>query len=151
MSATYVGPDEGLHHRMIDGDHVTKAQVKDAVGAFEVFEIVATAEQAAPPHVSPWTGVMYVLEGEVTATVADDTYRVGPGGLVTLPAGTPVTFAASSATARFLAITSGDRAGAFFADLAQTVPPDAPLDEAMTAVATVTARHGVSVTAGGAS
>lgn len=146
MSTVHVRPEEGVHHRMIDGDHVAKAAVRGPDGSFEVFEVHAVAGPAAPPHVSPWTGVLYVLDGAVTATVDGETYRVERGGLVTMPAGTPATFAVDEGTARFLAITSGDGAGRFFADIAASVAADRPLDETMAALLEVTGRHGVSIT-----
>ncbi|GAA1716577.1 hypothetical protein GCM10009809_10810 [Isoptericola hypogeus] len=122
MITIHVPPGEGRHHRMIDGDHIAKAVVRDDAGAFEVFEVIAPAGPMAPPHVSPWTGVMFLLEGQVTALVDGTSYDVEPGGLVVFPAGTPSTFAVVGESARFLAITSGDGAGRFFADFASTVP-----------------------------
>ena len=72
---------------MIDGDHVAKAAVHDTNGAFEVFEVISPAAPMAPPHVSPWTGVLFLLEGQVTALVGDTKYDGGarrsgdvPGG-----------------------------------------------------------------------
>lgn len=143
MSTIYVGPDEGTRYRMIDGDHVAKAAVHGPDGAFEVFEVVAPALPAAPAHVSPWSGVLYVLEGTVLVTADGATDRVEAGGLVVVPAGTPVTFEVREGTARFLAITSGDGAGRFFADAATAVAPDRPLEETMATMLAVTARHGV--------
>lgn len=143
--SNHVRPDEGVHHRMIDGDHVAKAVVHGPGGTFEVFEVHAVAGPAAPAHVSPWTGVLYLLEGSLTATVDGETYRVEPGGLLTMPAGTPSTFAVDEGAARFLAITTGDGAGRFFADVAATVSPHASLEEAMASLLDVTARHGVSL------
>lgn len=145
MTTTYVPPDGGVHHMMLDGDHVAKASVRGPDGDFEVFEVRSTAGQAAPPHVSPWTGVLYVLDGTVTASVDGTTYRVPRGGVLTMPAGVPSTFSVEDGTARFLAITSGDRAGRFFADVAATVPADGPVDAILTSLAAVTARHGVTV------
>ena len=43
---------------MIDGDHIAKAAVRDACGAFEVFETIAPAAALSPPHVSPCTSVL---------------------------------------------------------------------------------------------
>lgn len=143
MPSTHVRPGGGTHHPMVDGDHVAKAVVRDDVGAFEVFEVLAPPGPPAPPHVSPWSGVLYVLEGHVTVRADDDEHAVAPGGLVTLPAGTPCTFAATGGPARLLAITSGDGAGRFFADFARSVPLDRPPEESMAAVLAVTARHGV--------
>ena len=71
-----------------------------------------------------------------------------PGGLVTVPAGIPFTLAAAGEPARILAITSGDRAGQFFADFAASVSAEGPVEESMAAILTVAARHGVSLAAG---
>jgi quercetin dioxygenase-like cupin family protein len=130
---------------MIDGDHVAKAAVQDSGGAFEVFEVVAPAAPMAPPHVSPWTGVLFLLEGRVTALVDGTSHDVEPGGLVVFPAGTPSTFQVVGESARFLAITSGEGAGRFFADFAGSVPADRPVEESMEAILSVTRRHGVTL------
>ena len=50
MSTLHVRAGEGRHHRMIDGDHIAKAVVRDAGGSFEVFEVLAPAG----PITSPW-------------------------------------------------------------------------------------------------
>jgi quercetin dioxygenase-like cupin family protein len=145
MTTIHVRPDEGRHYAMIDGDHIAKAAVQDAAGGFEVFEVVAPAAPMAPPHVSPWSGVLYLLEGRVTAVVDGTSYDVEPGGLVVFPAGTPSTFEVVGETARFVAITSGDGAGRFFADFASSVPADRPVEDSMAAILSVTARHGVAL------
>jgi quercetin dioxygenase-like cupin family protein len=143
MTRIHIPPGEGQHYQMIDGGHIAKAAVHDTDGAFEVFEVVAPAAPMAPPHVSPWTGVLYLLEGRVTALVGDTTYAVEPGGVVVFPAGTPSSFEAVGLSARFVAITSGDRAGRFFADFADSVPSDQPAQESMASILSVTQRHGV--------
>lgn len=143
MSSVYVAPEEGRHYPMIDGDHVAKVAVRDDCGAFEVFEVVAPAAPMAPPHVSPWTGVLFLLEGRVTAMVDGTSYEVEPGGVVVFPAGTPSTFGVVGESARFVAITSGDGAGRFFADFSNSVPADRPVEESMAAIMSVTQRHGV--------
>lgn len=148
MSIIHLRPGEGQHYPMIDGDHIAKATVQDAVGAFEVFEVVAPAAPMAPTHVSPWTGVLVLLEGRVTVVVDGTSCDVDPGETVVIPAGTPATFGVVGDSARFLAITSGSGAGRFFADFADSVPLDRPIQESMAAILAVTGRHGV-VTAGG--
>ena len=145
MSTNYVRPGEGRHYPMIDGDHIAKAAIQDDCGAFEVFEVIAPAAPMAPPHVSPWTGVLFLLEGRVTAVVDGASYDVEPGGLVVFPAGTPSTFEVVGESARFLAITSGDGAGRFFADFASSVPVSRPVEESMAEIRSVTRRHGVSL------
>jgi quercetin dioxygenase-like cupin family protein len=148
MTALHVPAGEGTRHRMIDGDHVVKAAVHDAAGAFEVFEVVAPAVPMAPPHVSPWTGVLYLIEGQVRALVGDTSYDVQPGGVVVFPAGTPCSFEVVGDTARLVAITSGDRAGRFFEDFASSVAADQPAEASMGAILSVTQRHGVSLAGG---
>ncbi|MGZ4171131.1 MAG: hypothetical protein ACXVRN_07195 [Solirubrobacteraceae bacterium] len=66
MSTVHVRPGEGWHHHMIDSDHIAKAAVHDAIGAFEVFEVIAPAAPMAPPHASPWTAVLFLLQGRIT-------------------------------------------------------------------------------------
>lgn len=143
--STYVPPGEGRHYQMIDGDHIAKAAVPDAGGAFEVFEVVAPLAPMAPPHVSPWTGVLYLVEGRITAVVDGTSYDVEPGGVVVFPAGAASTFAVVGESARIVAITSGDGAGRFFADFASSVPADQPVEDSMSAILAVTQRHGVAV------
>lgn len=145
MTAIHVPPGEGQHYPMIDGNHVAKAAVQDSAGSFEVFEVVAPAAPMAPPHVSPWSGVLYLVEGRVTALVGDTSYDVQPGGVVVFPAGTPSTFEVVGDSARFVAITSGDGAGRFFADFARSVPVDQPVEDSLRAILSATQRHGVSL------
>lgn len=145
MTAIHIRPGEGRRYPMVDGDHIAKAAVHDATGAFEVFEVIAPAAPTAPPHVSPWSGVLFLLDGRITVLVGGTSYDVQPGGLVVIPAGTPSTFDVVGKSARFLAITSGDGAGRFFADFADSVPVDQPLEDSMAAILSVTQRHGVEL------
>jgi hypothetical protein len=87
--------------------------------------------------------VLFLIEGRITALVGGTTYDVEPGGVVVFPAGTPSTFEVVGESARFVAITSGDRAGRFFADFAGSVRPEQPIEESMPTVLSVTERHGV--------
>lgn len=54
-------------------------------------------------------------------------------------------FEVAGGSARFLAITTGHGAGRFFADFAQSVRPDAPPEESMETILSVTRRHGVAL------
>jgi quercetin dioxygenase-like cupin family protein len=147
-ATVHLASGEGRVHSMIDGDHVAKATVADDEGSFELFEVIAPAKPMAPPHVSPWSAVLYLLEGRLDVLVGDTTYAVEPGGTVVCPAGTPVSFEVVGEPARLLAITSGNRAGQFFADLAGSVPADKPVTESLDAILSVTQRHGVRLAGG---
>jgi hypothetical protein len=78
MSTVHVRPGQGRHYPMIDGDHTAKVAVRDAGGAVEVFEVIAPAAPMAPPHVSPWTAVLFLLEGRITAPVDGTSDDVQP-------------------------------------------------------------------------
>lgn len=145
MTTNYIRPGEGPLYKMTDGDHVAKAAVHDAGGAFEVFESIAPAAPMSPPHISPWTSVLYLIQGRITALVDGTPYDVEPGGVVVFPAGMSATFEVVGESARFVAITSGDGAGRFFADFAGSVPVDRPAEDSMAAIISVTGRHGVAL------
>ena len=91
--------------------------------------------------------VLYLLDGRITAWVDGTEYDVEPGGIVTFPAGKPCTFQVVGRPARILGITSGERAGQFFAAFASSVPAHRPLEESLADMRTVTERHGVAVAA----
>ncbi|HEY5877539.1 MAG TPA: cupin domain-containing protein [Nakamurella sp.] len=145
MTTIHVPAGEGRRYPMIDGDHVAKAAVQDAGGAFKVFEVIAPAAPMAPLHISPWTDVLFLLEGRITVLVDGTSYDVEPGGLVGVPAGTPATFEVVGERSRLLVVTSGDGAGRFFADFARSVTADRPAEESMEAILSVTMRHGVAL------
>ena len=105
--------------------------------------MISPAAPMAPPRVSPWPGVLFLLEGQVAALVGDTKYEVEPGGVVMFPAGTPSSFEVVGESARFVAITSGDRAGRFFVGFSSSVPSDQPVEESMEAILSVIQRHGV--------
>jgi quercetin dioxygenase-like cupin family protein len=147
MTATVhiIGPDEGARVDMADGVYVVKASAEETGGAFEVFEVEAPAIPSGPLHRSPWTGTIYVLEGKVVIRFEDGHLSLTPGLSITIPAQTACTFDVLGESARFLAVTSGDRAGKFFADFAANVPAGRPFEEIFPQVAAVTGRHGVSI------
>lgn len=119
---TYIRPGEGRRYPMIDGDHIAKTTIDDANGRFEVFEVHAHVGPMAPPHVSPWTSVLYLLDGCVTAPRRRHRVRRGAWRHRDLPGRRTLHLCRRCQPARFLAITSGERAGRFFADFASSVP-----------------------------
>jgi quercetin dioxygenase-like cupin family protein len=145
MTARYTRPDEGARFEMPDGVHIVKASAEGTGGAYEVFEVDAPRAPAAPLHRSPWTGTMYVLEGSVRVRFEDGEVELTPGSSITIAGQTAFTLDVLGEFARFLAVTSGDRAGRFFADFAASVPAGRPFEEVFSQVAAVTSRHGVSV------
>lgn len=87
--------------------------------------------------------MLFLVEGRVTALVDGTTYAVEPGGVVVFPAGTPCSFEVVGESARYVGVTSGNRAGRFFAEFAASVSLDRPVEESMETILSVTQRHGV--------
>lgn len=136
-------PGAGASYEMTDGTHTELIDPADVGDSFEVFEVTVSAAPAAPPHASPWHGVLVVLEGEVTVHANGTAHALAPGAAITLPADVPYTYQVTTQEARFLAVTSGTEAGRFFADFAASVPTDRPVPEILPQLIAVTARHGV--------
>lgn len=111
--------------------------------AFEVFDVEGDQGSGPPPHAHPWTESFYVIEGELAVMVGEEQTLAGPGTSVLVPAGTVHTFQVASRRARFITTTSGDRASAFFRDLASTAP-GAPTDATMPLVVEVAKRNGLT-------
>ena len=138
-------PDEGARLDMPDGAYLVKASAEETGGAFEVFEIEAPAIPSGPLHRSPWAGTIYLLEGNMVVRFEDGQVSLTAGSSMTIPGQTACAFDVLGESARFLAVTSGDRAGKFFADFAASVPAGRPIEEIFPHVAAVTGRHGVSL------
>ena len=147
VTARHTRPGEGVRLEMPDGAHIVRASAVDTGGAFEVFEVEATAAPSTPLHRSPWGGALYLLEGSLRIRFEDGQIDLTPGSLIAVPGQTAFTFDVLSESARFLGVTGGDRAGKFFADFAASVPAGRPFEEVFPQVAAVTSRHGVSVQA----
>lgn len=141
----FTEPGAGEPLNMIDGVHTVKVAAEHTGGAYEVFEIEALPGPAAPPHAAPWSGTCYVLEGSIEMHLPDKSYSLAPGASITVPAGTHCTFEVTSESAKFLAFTTGDGAGKFFADFAREIPADRPLPEVLPIILRVIERHGVTV------
>jgi quercetin dioxygenase-like cupin family protein len=144
-TARHTRPDEGVRFDMPDGAHMVKASPEETNGAYEVFEVEAPHAPSAPLHQSPWTGTMYALEGSLRIRFEDGEVDLTPGSSITIPGETAFTIDVLGESARFLAVTSGDRAGRFFADFVASVPTGRPFEEVFPQVAAVTSRHGVSI------
>ena len=112
-------------------------------GAFEVFDVEGDEGSGPPPHAHPWTESFYVLEGSLMVTVGDEQTLAQAGTSVVVPVGTVHTFQVAASRARFLTTTSGDKASAFFRDLASRAP-GVPTDETLPLVIAVAKRHGLT-------
>ena len=112
--------------------------------SFEVFEVHGPVDSGPPPHSHPWDEGYVVLVGKLVV-VADGEERVlGAGETVVIPAGTTHLYRVASEDVRFLVCTGGNRAGRFFADMSDSVPPGPPSDATMPGIIDVAKRNGLS-------
>jgi quercetin dioxygenase-like cupin family protein len=85
---------EGERYAMGASEVVIKATGADTGGAFFVAEVVLEGGFPGPP--AHWHEhlheTLYVLEGELTLTLADDVCVLGPGGFASIPPRTVHTF-----------------------------------------------------------
>ena len=121
---TIIGIDEAKKHEgrtlSVVGDTL---QVLQSGEAFEVFEVAGTVDNGPPPHAHPWVESYYGLAGEIEISASDTTTILRSGDFISVPAGAVHTFRTLTQDARFLLMTSGDRASLFFADIEANVPP----------------------------
>ncbi|HEX4952057.1 MAG TPA: quercetin 2,3-dioxygenase [Thermoanaerobaculia bacterium] len=122
---------------------------------FTLIEARAVRGGEPPPHIHHLEDELYfVLEGEVTFFVGEETYEAGPGSTVFLPRGVPHWFTLNSETARTLILLTPAGLEGYFRALAEPAraltlppPPEKPYD--LAEVATVAERYGVQFLAGG--
>lgn len=138
-----VGPELNV----VDASVIIKVGPEETGGRYELLEVYAARGPASPLHREPWAKAFYVLHGRMTVQVEAETYDLGPGSSISVPAGAANTFAARTPSVGFLAFSLTDGMGRFFADLHQTVPADQPLEEAVPYLLEVTDRHGVTFAA----
>ena len=125
---------------------VIKAAGEATGGTFSVLEFTASAggswtgAHAHPDAQEAW----YVLEGELTFRIEDETFPAPAGTFILLPRGTKHTFGnTGSTTARYLVIYSPAGMEQYFPALSELVraSPSGQVDEE--AVAELARRHGM--------
>ncbi len=123
------------------GDEI---QVLLSGAEFEVFKLSGPKDSGPPPHAHPWREAYWALSGVTRVLIGDDEVSLEPGGFVSVPAGTLHTYCIASDTASFLVMTSGHRAGRFFADLDANVAPGPVDDHSLPTLIEVARRNGLS-------
>jgi quercetin dioxygenase-like cupin family protein len=107
------------------GVHVWKATADETGGAFTLFEDCVDRGKVTPLHTHPGSDEsMYVLDGEILMHMDGQEYRVGAGGFVVAPRGTPHAFLVLSETARLLCLHTPGSCQAFFWDASEPIDAD---------------------------
>jgi quercetin dioxygenase-like cupin family protein len=141
----HTGAGEGLELTVPDAVLTIKIDSEHTDGHYELFEVDAPRGPSTPLHRTGWDKAYYMLHGRMIVQVEDVGYDLGPGSVVTIPAGALHTFTVLSPSAKFLAVSMTDAMGRFQADLAATVPRDRSIEEVAVEITQVLSRHDVTV------
>jgi quercetin dioxygenase-like cupin family protein len=141
--------DEGAAYWLLGGLYEVLAADNETDGAYTLMRITTPAGTGSPPHTHPGAEALYVVAGELTVHIEDDTVAAGPGASFYFPAGTREWFEATT-TATVLATYLPGGIDRFFAEvgepaLTRGLPPvgEAPPDfERIVATA---ARYGMDI------
>ena len=122
-----------------------KALMQETNGQFWALEGLADRHMAVPLHAhSREDEIWFVLEGQISFMVGDQTHRVGPGSFAYIPRGVPHTFQIVSDTARWFGLGIGGALDQWFFEtgvpagaLRLPAPPAAPPDAAAIAAIVV--------------
>jgi mannose-6-phosphate isomerase-like protein (cupin superfamily) len=129
-ASTVLGPGEGESMTVFGNELTIKAGAEETGGAFCLVDYRAgPAFPGPPPHIHRETvDSFYVLEGELTVRLGDETLTLGPDSFVLVPPGTAHTFSnPGDAPARFLSLMSPGGFEQYFRDLRDAFgdrPPD---------------------------
>ena len=116
---------DGEHRWFLGVLSTHKISGSDTGGRLAVMEMTFPKGSSPPLHTPPQDETFYVLEGEVLAWESGNgPVRLGPGGLLCAPAGTPHSFRVESETARMLILSTTSGIEDFVREL--SVPADEP-------------------------
>jgi quercetin dioxygenase-like cupin family protein len=128
-----------------------KATAEQTGGQYTLVEILAPEGFASPLHVHHFEDEgFWILEGEMTFYVGDQTIKAQPGSFLFGPKGVPHAFTADSGPARLLFVLSPGGFEGLIREMGEpaeelSIPPapEAPPDEAeMQRMAAIAARYG---------
>lgn len=111
------GPLRGLRHR-------TVIDRSGGAEALALWQEEHAAGFRVPPHLHDCEEIIAVLEGEIKATIENETFRVGPGRSLLIPAGELHGFRVlGDRPVRLLALFSSSAPKIFRADGTPSTPP----------------------------
>jgi mannose-6-phosphate isomerase-like protein (cupin superfamily) len=122
-------PTEGRALWFLGGLVIWKAVGADTGGVYELVEQLGSAGYAAPLHThARETEGFYVVEGELTMTIGDQSFRATAGAFGLVPATIAHSFKVESETAKFLTFITPPGLEGYFEDLGEpaltrTLPP----------------------------
>jgi mannose-6-phosphate isomerase-like protein (cupin superfamily) len=137
-----LSPEDRPRSLNVLGEQITVLAAADQTGGPEIFFPSGPVGSGPPPHHHGWDEAFYVLRGDVTFVVGDESRLAGPGSCVYVPGGTLHLFEMGPGGAEMLSITSAPGASGMFTAIDQAV---AAGDTDLAAVVAVVTAHGATV------
>ena len=150
MPPYYLGPGEGDAIWMFDALDTVKADTATTDGSFSVFEFRDFSGSAVPIHVNDrWDRGFYILEGEYTFVIGEESVEVSRGSWVFAPHGARLGWRCDSTDGRVLNVTVPGGFEDFYREVGQAVADrtqlPAPTEPDVEALSTAAARHGITI------
>jgi quercetin dioxygenase-like cupin family protein len=150
MKPYYHGPGGGDAVWMFDALDTIKADAATTGGSFSLFELQDSNGSTVPLHVNDrWDRGFYVLEGEYTFVLGDESVAASRGTWVFAPRGTPLAWRCDSAEGRVLNVTVPGGFEGFYREVGQSVADrtrvPARMEPDVEALSTAASRHGISI------
>lgn len=142
--------DEGRAIWFLGGLLTWKATGRNTAGQYELIEQMGAHGFAAPVHSHEQAQGFYVVEGELTFILGDETVQAPAGSFVYVPSNTKHGFVVESPEARFLVFITPAGEEAFFEELgepakARALPPSLEGPPDVERIETVAAKHGQKI------
>jgi quercetin dioxygenase-like cupin family protein len=123
MKPYALGREEGEAIWMFDSLDTIKADVEHTRGGFTVVEFLDFEGSSVPLHVNDrWDTGFYILDGEYTFAIADDTLAASPGTWLFVPRKTAHAWRCDSAEGRLLNVTVPGGLEGFYRQAGESVP-----------------------------
>ena len=133
-------PGKGERLHFMGQISLVRARGEDTGGLFSLMETRTPKGSGPAPHVHTREDeAFFVLDGDYSVTVGDDTFDAAPGAFVFAPRGIPHSYVATGDRCRHLTLVSPPGFEGFFADAAEAAIAGP------TAVAAVAERYGVTL------
>jgi mannose-6-phosphate isomerase-like protein (cupin superfamily) len=150
MKPYVLGREEGEAVWMVDSLDTIKADAERTGGGFSVVEFLDFEGSSVPLHVNDrWDTGFYILAGEYSFVIADETVAASPGSWVYVPPRIPHAWRCDSTEGRLLNVTVPGGFEGFYREAGESVPDRTRLPDRsepdVEALSSTTARYGISI------
>jgi mannose-6-phosphate isomerase-like protein (cupin superfamily) len=123
MKPYALGPEQGEAIWMFDSLDTTKAGAEWTGGGFSVVEFLNFEGSSVPLHANDrWDTGFYIVDGEYSFVITDETVAASPRTWIFVPRGTPHAWRCDSREGRLLNLTVPGGFEGFYREAGESVP-----------------------------